>query len=211
MQAASLVAAFNGGFLMQDAQGGYYTEGRAVFPLVEGAASLVMYADGSVTVGAWGSDVTMTPDVVAVRQNLVPLVEGGQPTAEAANADWHVWGDTCGATSCASSVPGLEYQWRSSVGITGDGALVYAAGPALNPTAAGRPARASRRGAGHGARHQPELAGLRHLRSGAPDGPRRPSNGQSLEPASIQGPSTFFDPAWARDFVTMSARVAAMP
>ncbi len=34
-QAASLVAAFNGGFLMQDAQGGYYTQGRAVFPLVE--------------------------------------------------------------------------------------------------------------------------------------------------------------------------------
>ena len=30
-------------------------------------------------------------------------------------------------------MPGLEYQWRSSVGITADGALVYAAGPALNP------------------------------------------------------------------------------
>ena len=131
-QAASLVAAFNGGFLMKDAQGGYYTEGRAVFPLVDGAASLVVYSDGSVTVGAWGSDVTMTPDVVAVRQNLVPLVEDGQPTAPA-NADWHVWGSTCGATSCAPTVPGLEYQWRSSVGITADGALVYASGPALSP------------------------------------------------------------------------------
>jgi hypothetical protein len=205
-QAASLVAAFNGGFLMQDAEGGYYTEGRAIDPLVDGAASLVIYSDGSVTVGAWGSDVTMTPAVVAVRQNLVPLVEGGQPTAEA-NADWHAWGATCGATSCASSVPGLEYQWRSSVGITADGALVYAAGPALNPI---------------------ELADLL-VRAGVVRGMEldinpswpvfatydpppssvlaAPSNGSSLEPASVQGPSTFFNPAWARDFVTMSSRV----
>ncbi len=131
-QAASLVAAFNGGFLMKDAQGGYYTEGRAVYPLVDGAASLVVYSDGSVNVGAWGSDVTMTPDVVAVRQNLVPLVEDGQPTARA-NADWHLWGSTCGATSSASTVPGLEYQWRSSVGITADGTLVHVSGPALSP------------------------------------------------------------------------------
>ncbi len=82
-QAATLVAAFNGGFLMKDAQGGYLTEGKTLYPLVNGAASLVIRADGSVTVGAWGTDVVMTPDVVAVRQNLVPLVEGGQPTAQA--------------------------------------------------------------------------------------------------------------------------------
>ena len=91
-QAASLVAAFNGGFLMRTPRAATTREGRAVYPLVDGAASLVIYSDGSVTVGAWGSDVSMTPDVVAVRQNLVPLVEDGQPTAQAANADWHVWG-----------------------------------------------------------------------------------------------------------------------
>ena len=33
-----------------------------------------------------------------------------------------------------------------------------------------------------------------------------PANGASLHPASVQGPATFFEPAWARDFVTMSAR-----
>ena len=47
-QAATLVAAFNGGFMMNAAQGGYYTEGRTVVPLVAGAASLVIYANGSV-------------------------------------------------------------------------------------------------------------------------------------------------------------------
>ena len=41
-QAATLVAAFNGGFLMNAAGGGYYTEGRTVVPLVAGAASLVI-------------------------------------------------------------------------------------------------------------------------------------------------------------------------
>jgi hypothetical protein len=30
-------------------------------------------------------------------------------------------------------VPGIEHQWRSGLGITADGALVYAAGPALDP------------------------------------------------------------------------------
>ena len=79
-QAASLVAAFNGGFLMDSAGGGYFTEGRVVVPLVTGAASLVIYANGTVNVGAWGSDVSMTSDVIGVRQNLTPLVEGGEPT-----------------------------------------------------------------------------------------------------------------------------------
>jgi hypothetical protein len=75
-QARTLVAAFNGGFQLKDARGGYYTEGRMVAPLRPGAASLVISADGSVTVGAWGRDVTMTRNVVSVRQNLMPLVAG---------------------------------------------------------------------------------------------------------------------------------------
>ena len=33
---------------------GYYTEGRVLDPLRTGAVSLVIYADGSVDIGAWG-------------------------------------------------------------------------------------------------------------------------------------------------------------
>src|SRR6516162_2654372 len=132
-QAVSLVAAFNGGFKMADAHGGYYTEGRVIDPLVQGAASLVIYAGGRITVGAWGTDVRMTPDVVAVRQNLVPLLENGQPTALAASANWQAWGSTCGVSSCAASVPGIEHQWRSGAGVTSAGALVYVVGPGLDP------------------------------------------------------------------------------
>src|SRR5260370_31492695 len=93
-QAATLVAAFNGGFKMNQARGGYYTEGRVIDPLRAGAASLVIYADGSVGIGAWGRDVTMTPQVVSVRQNLLPLVAGGRPTPRAASAGGKASGPT---------------------------------------------------------------------------------------------------------------------
>src|SRR5579863_10678856 len=75
----------------------------------------------------------MTPRVVSVRQNLMPLVAAGRPTSLAASARWREWGATCGAASCGPTVPGIEHQWRSGLGITADGALVYVAGPALDP------------------------------------------------------------------------------
>jgi hypothetical protein len=207
-QAATLVAAFNGGFLIRDAQGGYYTEGRTIYPLVNGAASLVVYANGTVTVGAWGTDVTMTPDVVAVRQNLVPLVAGGQPTAQALSPDWPYWGATCSATSCGQGLPGIENQWRSAVGVTSDGALVYVAGPALAP------AQLAGLLAGAGAVRGMELdinpswPVFVAYAPAPPTAPAAPANGAGLQPSSVQGPATFFNPAWARDFVTMSARPA---
>jgi hypothetical protein len=208
-QAATLVAAFNGGFLMNAAGGGYYTEGRVIVPLVTGAASLVIYADGSVTVGAWGTDLSMTPNVVAVRQNLVPLVANGQPTAAATSPNWQAWGATCGATSCASSVPGLENQWRSGAGVTADGALVYAAGPSLDP---GQLAQLLvRAGVVRGMQLDinPNWPVFATYDPPPLSGVAAPTNGASLQPSSSQGPATFFTPSWGRDFVTMSARTSA--
>jgi hypothetical protein len=46
----SLVAAFNAGFLMSSANGGYYTDGRTILPLRTGAASFVVYRNGTSTV-----------------------------------------------------------------------------------------------------------------------------------------------------------------
>jgi hypothetical protein len=208
-QAATLVAAFNGGFLMNSAQGGYYTEGRTVVPLVAGAASLVIYANGSVTVGAWETDVSMTPDVVAVRQNLVPLVSGGQPTTEATSPDWQAWGNTCGATSCASTVPGIENQWRSGVGVTADGALVYAAGPELTPLQLAQLLVYVGAIRGMELDINPNWPVFVTYDPSTPNGLAAPSNGSSLQPSSAQNAATFFDPAWARDFITMSASASA--
>ena len=118
----STVAAFNGGFRFQDAKGGFYLDGRTAVPLRDGAASLVIYRDGRVDVGAWGTEVNMTPDVVAVLQNLVPMVDHGQVSASATYNDASVWGSTLGAAVVVA---------RSGVGVTAHGALVYVAGPAL--------------------------------------------------------------------------------
>ena len=205
-QAASLVAAFNGGFMMPAAEGGYFTEGRVVVPLVNGAASLVIYADGSTDIGAFGSDVRMSPAVVAVRQNLVLLVANGRPTAAAVSPNWEAWGATCGATSCAASVPGIEYQWRSGLGVTADGALVYVSGPSLAPLQLAE--LLARAGAVRAMELDinPDWPVFASYDPPSPNGLASPANGSKLVASSVQGPWTFFEPSWARDFVTMSAR-----
>ncbi len=203
-QAASVVAAFNGGFIMNVAHGGYYTQGRIVVPLVTGAASLVIYSDGSVNIGAWGTDVTMTPSVVSVRQNLVPLVANGQPTTQAATSNWMSWGATCGVNTCTG--PGIEHQWRSGLGITADGALVYVTGPSLDPLQLAQ--LLVRAGAIRGMQLDinPYWTVLVTYDPPSPGGLAAPANGTKLLAATEQGPQTFFESWWARDFITMSAR-----
>ena len=203
--ARHLVAAFNGGFMMNDAQGGYYTEGRMIKGLRPGAASLVIDGNGSVNVGAWGIDVRMTPEVVAVRQNLVPLVAAGRPTPRARSADWQAWGSTCGASSCAASVPGIEHQWRSALGVTSNGALIYTQGPGLDPLQlAGLLVRA---GAVRGMELDinPDWPVFATYDPASSRGLAAPSNGHLLT-ATVRGPDTFFEAWWARDFITMTAR-----
>jgi hypothetical protein len=203
--ARHLVAAFNGGFKMKDAKGGYYTAGHVIDPLRPGAASLVIYADGSANVGAWGSEVSMTSKVVAVRQNLVPLVAGGRPAPLARSTDWQAWGSTCGASSCAHSVPGIEHQWRSALGVTSDGALVYAQGPALDPLQLAL--LLVRAGVVRGMQLDinPDWPIFATYDPPSKHGLATPANGHLLT-ATVRGPHTFFDPSWARDFITMSRR-----
>ena len=199
------MAAFNGGFKMNDAHGGYYTEGRMIDPLRPGAASLVIYADGTMDLGAWGSGVTMTPQVASVRQNLAPLVADGRPTVRAASANWQQWGSTCAATSCGHGVPGVEHQWRSGLGIVADGALIYAAGPDLGPLQLAQ--LLVRAGAVRGMELDINPAWPVFATYDPPPGaPAAPSNGRKLLSSTTPGPATFFEASWARDFVTMSAR-----
>lgn len=120
---AGLAATFNGGFKLKDAQGGYYDHGHTAGTLVNGGASFVIYKDGHATVGTWGSDVSMTPDVAFVRQNLQPLIANG---VVAPNLDQNVqgnWGTTVG---------GGYAVWRSGIGVTASGDLVWVGGDALS-------------------------------------------------------------------------------
>jgi hypothetical protein len=120
---AGLVATFNSGFRLPDARGGYYEAGRTGAPLVDGAASLVIHQDGTATVGQWGRDVTMSPDVLAVRQNLSLIVDGGAIPPLVYTNSTRTWGAT---------VRNAVLVWRSGIGVTASGALVYAAGPGLS-------------------------------------------------------------------------------
>jgi len=118
-QRGRLLAAFNSGFRFQDIPGGFYAEGRQAIPLVDGQASLIIHTDGSATVGEWGRDARMTPDVEAVRQNLKLIVDGGRPVPDLTSNP----GGSFGA-------PGQQFQytWRSGLGVRADGSLVYVAG-----------------------------------------------------------------------------------
>ena len=89
---------------------------------VPGAASFVIYKNGQVNIGDWGTDVSMSPSVEAVLQNVVLLVDHGQLAPSATYTDNAIWGYTLGG---GYVVP------RSGIGVTADGALVYVAGPAL--------------------------------------------------------------------------------
>ena len=118
-----LLAAFNGGFRLDAARGGFYAEGRTVGTLRVGAASLVIDSAGRAQIGQWGRDVSMSPDVAAVRQNLDLLVDQGQVAAGLDGNDGGRWGATLG---------NKLYVWRSGVGQTATGALVYVAGDRLS-------------------------------------------------------------------------------
>ena len=90
---SSVVAAFNGGFKFKDSEGGFYLGGVTAKPLVVGGASLVVFTDGTATVGAWGRDVTMSSRVEAVLQNLHLMVDHGA-TTDVTDTDTHRWGST---------------------------------------------------------------------------------------------------------------------
>ena len=122
-QYPGLVATFNSGFKLKDANGGYYDNGHYAAPLVNGAASFVIYKDGHATVGTWGSDVKMGSDVAFVRQNLQPLITNGQLAPDLSSNVQTNWGATIG---------GAYYVWRSGIGVTKTGDLVYVMGDALS-------------------------------------------------------------------------------
>lgn len=118
-----LLATFNGGFKLDAAKGGFYLNGKTHGSLTKGAASMVYYKDGKLKVGVWGRDVTMTSNVEGVRQNLKLIVDNARvPTSVDANVQSD-WGATLG---------GGYYVWRSGLGVTRDGRVIFVYGPALN-------------------------------------------------------------------------------
>jgi hypothetical protein len=118
----NLLAAFNSGFKLKDSQGGYYAEGRMVRLLRPGVATLLIRSDGTPTVGVLGRDFQMGPDVAFARQNLSLIVDNGQPVPDLTQSSAK-WGATLGNKVLV---------WRSAVGVTANGALLFAGGNNLS-------------------------------------------------------------------------------
>jgi Phosphodiester glycosidase len=120
---AGLLATFNGGFKLDSSGGGFYLNGSYRGTLTDGAASVVYYRNGTIKIGVWGQDVRMTPDVVGVRQNLRLIVDHGNVPASVNQDVLSSWGATLG---------GGYYVWRSGLGITRDGRVIFVYGDRLD-------------------------------------------------------------------------------
>jgi hypothetical protein len=112
----SLLATFNSGFKLQDAQGGWADGGTTYAPLVTGEATFVGYANGSLDIVSWHGGPQAPPGVEFARQNLQLIVSAGRPNPNL--SDGPQWGATLGNAIRV---------WRSGIGITAQGDLVYVA------------------------------------------------------------------------------------
>lgn len=121
----NLVAVFNGGFQEKDGHYGMIVGGTTYVPMRENMATLYMYADGTFKL----ADYLNLPDpkAVAMRQNGPYLVHNGEITQFVEEGK-----DTWGRTTTNSM-----YTWRSGIGVTKEGNLIYAVGGSLIPRTLG--------------------------------------------------------------------------
>src|SRR5450759_1315872 len=85
--------------------------------------------DGTVTIGQWGRDASMSPSVRSVRQNLDLLVDRGTVNPTCANGSTPRWGFGVGNNAF---VP------RTGIGQRADGALVFVNSPVTSVCSLGR-------------------------------------------------------------------------
>ncbi len=117
---SNLVAGFNGGFKAVNGQYGMMVNGVTLLPAVPGIATVAIYRDGHVQIGAWGQDILPSADIVAFRQNCPLIIQNGQINSQVSVDNRAVWGDTIG---------NQEITWRTGLGLTQDGRyLIYAVG-----------------------------------------------------------------------------------
>ena len=116
-----VVATFNSGFKTGATPFGAMLDGELLDPPVNGVATFAIYRGGRVALGAWGSASVPRKGIVSFRQNL-PLIEAGG-VASPLLGDPSAWGVVVGNST---------YVWRSGLGITPAGDLIYVAGNPLS-------------------------------------------------------------------------------
>jgi hypothetical protein len=194
-QANNLVAAFNSGFRMSDAKGGYYAYGKMAVPLKNGAASFVVNSQGVATVERWTQGQHVPSSIKVVRQNLIPIVQSGRINPAVYSSNYQVWGATVGNQVLV---------WRSGVGVTSNGAIVYVSGPGLSVASLARLLR--RAGAVNAMELDINSAWTNFFYFNHTLGtPASPANGYRLVYNMARPPQRYFE-GTARDFVVAVAR-----
>jgi hypothetical protein len=118
-----LVAAFNGGFQEKDGHYGMIVNGKTYLPLQKDLATLVIYkGEKPKIINYTGQD--LGKNVAIVRQNGPMLLENSKDVTSSNEWNMQTWGLT---------TTNSMYTWRSGIGVTKDGNLIYAAGPSLVP------------------------------------------------------------------------------
>jgi hypothetical protein len=130
-----LFAAFNGGFKYADGQYGMYVNGTTFVPPQNGAATIAVTKEGQIILGAWGKDPLLNSgnaDLASWRQNAALLIDNG--VINSLTNDGAAWGGT---------ILNRAYTWRSGIGVTASGSLIYAAGNALSALTLGETLKAA--------------------------------------------------------------------
>jgi hypothetical protein len=190
---AGLLATFNGGFKISNAGGGFYLNGAHYDALVNGAASIVYYKNGTIKIGQWGRDFRMNPSIAGVRQNLKLLVDRGRISPNL-NQDIE--------TNFGATLGGGYFVWRSGLGITSDGRIVYVYGPALDVQDLAELLR--RAGAVEGMQMDINPAWMKFDYYQADGHPTNPTP-VPLLPSQQPSPYSYYDPS-TRDFTAVYAR-----
>jgi hypothetical protein len=192
-QRTGVLATFNGGFKLDAAQGGFYLNGMYHGSLVNGAASIVYYKNGTVKIGEWGRDFTMNSRIEGVRQNLKLLVDHGKVTV---NADLAV------NTSFGATLGGGYWVWRSGIGITKDGRIIFVYGQALDAQDLGQLLKQAGAVEGMQMDINPEWMKFDYYRA---DGHPSDPTPVPLLPTQQASPFSYYTPS-TRDFTAVYAR-----
>jgi hypothetical protein len=187
-----LLATFNSGFKIASSGGGFYLNGSASGTLTPGVASVVYYADGHIAIGNWDQDrgISMSSDVVGVRQNLHLIVQNGQVPATVDQDVESSWGATLG---------GGYYVWRSGIGITADNRVIFVYGPSLNVRELADLLQQAGAVSAMELDINPEWTDFMYYLPGAPPTP------EALLPNQSQPADRYYTPA-SRDFTAVFAR-----
>ncbi|MHB1468014.1 MAG: phosphodiester glycosidase family protein [Solirubrobacteraceae bacterium] len=112
---SKLLATFNAGFKYEDSRGGFALNGHAYAPMRRGQGTIVGYTNGTANVIEWQGGAGVPTNVAFATQNLPLIVNNGKPSPKL--NDSAEWGATLG---------NAVQVWRSGVGVTRQGDLVYA-------------------------------------------------------------------------------------